>query len=59
MNKLFNSKNVSNSQVYKEERAQQKRSRRASAFERFAGEFADTHVSYQNINGFILPLQTA
>ena len=59
MNKFYNSKNVSNSQVYKEERAQHMLSRRASAFERFAGEFADTHVSYQNINGFILPLQTA
>lgn len=59
MNKLFNTENMPNSQVYKEERAQRKLSRRASAFERFAGEFADTHVSYQNINGFILPLQTA
>ncbi len=43
----------------KEKRELRLLSRRASAFERFAGEFADTHVSYQNINGLILPLLTA
>ena len=43
----------------KEKRELRLLSRRAIAFERFAGEFADTHVSYQNINGFILPLLTA
>lgn len=59
MNNLFNREEVNNSQSYMTEREQQKLSRQASAFERFAGEFADTHVSYQNINGFILPLQVA
>lgn len=58
MNKLF-STIYQNAQMYKEEREQLKLSRKATAFEHFAGEFADTHVSYQNINGFILPLQVA
>ncbi len=58
MNKLFSTV-YQNAQMYKEEREQLKLSRKATAFERFAGEFADTHVSYQNINGFILPLQVA
>lgn len=31
-------------------------SRRASAYEHFAGEFADTGISFQNLGGFILPL---
>ncbi len=58
MNKLFSTINQ-NAQMYKEEREQKKLSRQATTFERFAGEFADTHVSYQNINGFILPMQVA
>ncbi len=49
------------------ERAEEKREdernyhlgRQATAFERFAGEFADTGISYQNINGFILPTAMA
>lgn len=59
MKTIFNRENVQNSQVYKEEREQQKLSRQASVFEHFAGEFADTNVSYQNIMGFILPVQYA
>ncbi len=54
---FFNRENANNNDFYKEEREQM--SRQASAFERFAGEFADTSVSYQNIMGFILPMQVA
>lgn len=57
MNNFFN--RVEKAQQDREDQREYSISRQASAYERFAGEFADTSVSYQNIGGFILPLQVA
>lgn len=57
MNNFFN--RVEKAAQEREDNREYSASRQASAYEHFAGEFADTNVSYQNIGGFILPLQVA
>ena len=54
MNNLFNRIEKAQS---REDNRNYNESRQAAAFEHFAGEFADTGVSYQNVGGFVLPLQ--
>ena len=57
MSNFFN--RVEKAAQQREDQRDYSMSRQASAFERFSGEFADTNVSYQNVGGFILPLQVA
>ena len=60
MSKKYTAKKIAlDTKSQKERQDYRQLSRQASAFERFSGEFADTNVSYQNVGGFILPLQVA
>lgn len=59
MKNTFETKKMTEKKSAKEKNDYRLLSRRATAFERFAGEFADTGISYQNINGFILPTAMA
>ena len=57
MKKNFDLKKA-NTKSLKEKNDYRLLSRRATAFERFAGEFADTTVFYQNVGGFVRPVST-